>query len=382
MPIRGLNIHLYVERHEGGCGTGILAACMPSQPQSGAIQVGTPLPKACYVILHIGVGPSLADQSPSPLVVTDARSRFDLSGDIWIERLDEELAKHIQTACEPSHHNIDKHPYDRHLYAFVRRVPDVEKGRYEGMGELFAVAALSRLIHPTSVGSRYCALVHHFGLGDSAIQAIQFAGVSPDVFLDQNNRRDWLSVEDGKFLRKLMRWVPSDKPMHGRIHRAYWYHEYAMRSYHLDARWPLIVSGFEALMNTGNPSVTRQFRFRVGRLAAEFNVPLTERELGRAYDLRSKLVHAENFLFGLDSIMPRSQHNALYGKLESLLRVTIKTCLLDDSFAAHFRDRAAVEARWPLPKPPKRKGWICRIKDSVHGTTRQIAELLRRMKGP
>lgn len=82
-------------------------------------------------MLHIGAGPSLADQNPSPLIVADGRRRFDLSGDIWIERLDEELAKHIQTACEPSHYNIDNFTYDRHLYAFVRRVPDVERGRYE-----------------------------------------------------------------------------------------------------------------------------------------------------------------------------------------------------------------------------------------------------------
>lgn len=244
------------------------------------------------------------------------------------------------------------------------------------------MAALSRLIHPTSVGSRYCALVHHFGLNDSAIQAIQFTGVSPDVFLDQDNRRDWLSVEDGESLRKLMRWVPSGRTMFDRVHRAYWYHEYAMRSYHLDARWPLVVSGFEALVNTRSQGVKRQFCFRVGRLAAEFNVPLTERELGRAYDLRSKLVHAENFLFGLDSILPRGQHNALYGKLESLLRLTIKKCLLDDNFAAHFRDRAAVEARWPLPQQSKRKMWICRLWDYAKGATKQIGDLVRRIKGP
>jgi hypothetical protein len=57
-------------------------------------------------------------------------------------------------------------------------------------------------------------------------------------------------------------------------------------------------------------------------------------------------------------------------------------CLLDDNFATHFRDRAAVEAQFPLPKPPKRKAWICRMKDSVRGITKQIAELLRKMKGP
>jgi hypothetical protein len=355
---------------------------MPSQNQSSTIQTAPPVPKGCYVMLHIGAGSSLADQSPSPLIVADGRSRFDLSSDIWIEKLDSELAKHIQTACEPSHYNIDNFPYDRHLYAFVRRVPDVERSRYEGLAELFAVATLSRLVHPTSIGSRYCALVFHFGLKDSAIQAIQFTGMSPDVFLDQNNLRDWLSVEDGELLRKLMRWVPSSKVMHRRIHRAYWYHEYAIRSYYLDARWPLVVSGFEALINTRNNGVRRQFCFRVGRLATEFNVPLTEKELGRAYDLRSKLVHAEDFLFGLQGILPTGQHNALHRKLESLLRLTLKTCLLDDTFAAHFRDRAAVEARWLLPQQSKIKVWIRHVKDCSKGAIRAMGKRLRKLRSP
>src|SRR5271156_980518 len=161
---------------------------------------------------HIGSSLSFASQVISPVIVADGRSRFDLSDDIWIERLDEELAIHIQTACEPPHYNIKKHPYDRHSYAFVRRIPDLEKTKYEGMGELFALAALSRLVHPTSIGSRYCALVLNFELKESRILAIQFGGISPDVALGENNRRDWLTVEDGDTLRKLMRWFHATEP--------------------------------------------------------------------------------------------------------------------------------------------------------------------------
>ena len=130
------------------------------------------LPKGCYVVLHIGTGPGKVPE-PSQLIVTDANTRFELSNDTWIERLDEELAKRIQTACEPPHYNINKIAYDRHLYAFVRRVPDSEARKYEGLNELLATVSLSRLIHPTSVGTRYCVNVFHFGLPDSAIYAIQ-----------------------------------------------------------------------------------------------------------------------------------------------------------------------------------------------------------------
>jgi hypothetical protein len=108
-----------------------------------------PLPKGCYVMLHIGTGPALAHvKAGASLVVTDERPKFFLNDDIWIERLDEELAKHVQIACEPPNYNIGNRAYDRHLYAFVAQIskPGTETQKYEGMGKLRALAALSRLL--------------------------------------------------------------------------------------------------------------------------------------------------------------------------------------------------------------------------------------------
>src|ERR1035438_7979652 len=185
------------------------------------------LPKGCYVALHIGTGPSRIEEAGGVrMIVTDQNKRFELSDDLWIERLDEQLAKHIQSACEPPHYNIESFAYDRHLYSFIRRIPDVGMSDHEGIAEVYAAITLSRLVHPTSIGDRYCAKVFHFGLPDSAIQALVLKGRSNDVFLP-NNWRNWLSVEDREDLRKLMVWVPRSKPMHARVHRAYWNHERA-----------------------------------------------------------------------------------------------------------------------------------------------------------
>jgi hypothetical protein len=156
----------------------------------------------CYVVLHVGTGPSEPQDKIHPLIVRDTNPRFDLTPEIWIQRLDEQLAKNIQTACEPPHHNIDNVGYDRHLYAFVRRVPSVEKDRHEGMSELHAAVALSRLVNPTSTGDRYSARVFDLDVSNSIVQAIQYRG-SPDVFLGPNSR-DWLSTADGAVLRNLM----------------------------------------------------------------------------------------------------------------------------------------------------------------------------------
>jgi hypothetical protein len=303
------------------------------------------LPDPCYAVLHISPGPTRGETLDSPLIVTETAPRFDLNEVMWIERLDVKLSKNIQQACEPPHYRIDKDGVDRHLYAFIRRVPKSEKTRYEGMTELLTVAGFSRLIHPTSIGERYCALLFDFGLPDTGIQAIQFLGTSPDIFL-ANNRQNWLSVEDGKTLRKFLPWL--SKPMHKRVHRAYWNHEYALRSYYLDARWIHAVSGLEALINVDNKDNKAQFRERVEKLALEFKVTLSREELTKAYDLRSKLVHGAGFLFDLTPTLPQDQHSPLYVKLESVLRCTLRRCLLDESFGNRFRNDQTVVTNFPM----------------------------------
>jgi hypothetical protein len=306
-----------------------------------------PLPKPCYVILHIGAGPTHYQEANGLALLVKEGERFALSEDIWIERLEESLAKKVQKACEPPHYNIGTQEYDRHLYAFVQRVADIEHRPYEGLETLHAVLALSRLIHPTSVGDRYCSKIFHYGLPDSSIYAVQYRGISPDIFLSAK-QRDWLSPEDGTTLRGLMPWLSKDKPMHHRVHRAYWYHEYVMRSSMLDIRLPLVATGLEALINTSEHGSGTQFHVRVAQLAAASGIPFSETEAKKAWKLRSKLAHAEAFLYGLDTVQPANEHNDLYEKLEAILRSTVLRCLLDESFGDRFRDTDAVDAHWPL----------------------------------
>jgi hypothetical protein len=120
-----------------------------------------------------------------------------------------------------------------------------------------------------------------------------------------------------------------------------------MRSSYLDARWTLIVSGFEALINVGERDVTWQFRDRVRQLAAEFTINLTDIDLQLTYQLRSKLVDAESVLAELQTILPTTAHTPLYDKLETLLRATVRRCLLDYTFGDYFRDGAAAMAAQP-----------------------------------
>lgn len=306
-----------------------------------------PLPKPCYVILHIGAGPTHFQKADGLALIVNEGERFPLSEDIWVERLEEPLAKRVQKACEPPHFNIDTQEHDRHLYAFVQRVADIEHRPYEGLEALHAVLALSRLIHPTSVGDRYCAKIFHYGLADSSIYAVQYRGISPDISLSAK-QRDWLTPEDGTTLRGLMPWLSKDKSMHHRVHRAYWFHEYVMRSSTLDVRLPLVATGLEALINTSEQSSGTQFQVRVPQLATASGIVFSDAEAKQAWKLRSKLAHAEAFLYGLDTVLQASEHNNLYEKLEAILRSSVLRCLLDESFGDRFRDKIAVDTHWPL----------------------------------
>lgn len=301
-----------------------------------------PFPKPCYVALHLGTGPSNLDQKNSSTPMVAANSRFQLCDDIWIERLEEQLAKNVYMACEPAHYKIESRVLDQHLYAFVRRVPEKETRNYEGLEMLHTVLALSRLIRPTSIGSRYCAKIYQCGMAESNIYAVQYRGISPDVFLS-SYASDWLSVEDAEELRKLMPWLT--KATFDRIYRALWYHEYAMRSSVLDLRLPLAVTGLEALINTDATGNKKQFCGRVSQLAMTFGIDL---DVEKAWVLRSKLAHAEAFLYGLGNILPQREHTPLYEKLEEVLRSTVRRSLLDQSFAEGFKDADAVRSHWPV----------------------------------
>lgn len=313
-----------------------------------------PLPLDTYAILHIRPGPPWPEPGKTPQIAADAP--FELSSDIWIERFEKEFAINIQRACEPANHNIDNHVWDRHLYAFVRRETEEERRqrqqpgtvvRDEGIIPLFTVIALSRLVRPTTVGNRYCAKIYPTPATDPVIQALTISGANPDVTIADVSR-DWLTPEDGPELRRLMPWVSPNKRMHPRVHRAFWNHEDAMRTYFLDFRLPIVVAGLESLTTVEKGrGLTNRFVRRVAMLAADFAIHLSETEIRQAYQLRSEVTHGRSFLYDLSGLLPQNEHRPLYDRLESLLRVTVRACLLDESFGLRFANDQSVLKNYP-----------------------------------
>ena len=299
------------------------------------------------VILHftddIAAKQELAWESP-PI-----RDRCILSDDIWIEQLDSGLAAMIVEACSPTNFQVPVMGQQGHLYAFVRRttLPGLFSD-FGGMEELASVVALSRLVQPTTTGVRYAARVSLVNGVAKQILAYQPRGISPDVFLSKNNRRDWLTEADAKRIVPLMALILKRPALPARVHNAYWHHEYALRTYYVDHRWVFVSTGLDALVNTSRYQAGKKFVSKVKRLADGEGVVFTEDELERAYELRSGLVHGQQFLSDQSNRLSDAEY-ALYDKLEETLRRILIHSFEDGSFAACFRDPQSIENLLPYP---------------------------------
>jgi thiosulfate reductase cytochrome b subunit len=161
---------------------------------------------------------------------------------------------------------------------------------------------------------------------------------------DPTNWRNWLTEHDAKLTRHLMEaFYSSERTRPPRITRALWFHECTARTYHLDLRWVLVVTGLEALINVEKQRATQQFRTRTVGLANRCGVPWTDQDAKVAYGLRSKLAHGQHVSD------PKAEHHTLYCRMEAVLRVGVRDALLNAAFGAIFADDVQIRTEWPLP---------------------------------
>jgi hypothetical protein len=231
------------------------------------------------------------------------------------------------------------------MYAYGRELPlDAEIHRWDDDHRLSRLVAMSRLIHPTTVGFRYAARVRQNDQTLAIIPA-ELHGISPDVYLSPSHARDWLTVAEAQLLAEVdAKSELLTQPLFPRrVSRALWYFDYAQRTYYADLRWTMVATALEALIHTGTTNSTRHFKFRVPALAADVGGPtMTTSESDDAYDYRSRLSHGDGFL----SDMPQADIS-LYDRLEETLRLTVLKAFCEPTFAGVFLDDSQIEARWP-----------------------------------
>jgi hypothetical protein len=274
------------------------------------------------------------------------RSRVDLSDQIWIGPLDSEIVALVMDTCEPRVYGMAP-PVRQYaqLYAFVRELPTPSPMHlWDTDNRLAAAIAISRLIHPTHAGFAYAARVAYEQNAAEQICPALIRGISVDVMHSASRTRDWLTQADAEVLRELVPLLPM--PLPTRVHNAFWHHEYAARTYYLDHRWTLVVTGLEALLNTDKAHNKKQFERRVPQLGSELAVSVSELDAAEAYDLRSRLAHGVSFISSGTSRSPSASQVDLYDRLEDTLRFAVLRGMRDGSFGDVFRDDEKIRQRW------------------------------------
>lgn len=284
------------------------------------------------------------DVKDSPPIQT----RIDLSDQIWIGPLDDQIAKLVIDACDKRYFGPIPHARDAwQLYSYVRELNVSHKDwNWDHDHVLEAVVALSRLLHPTSAGL-LCAARISFdedGRVDEIYPAVR-SGISLEVFLSPQRGRNWLVEADARLLRELVPRLPV--PLPERVHTAFWHHEYAARTYYINHRWSFICTGLEALLHTDRRRNTAQFVQRLPALASELGITITETQADEAYDVRSRLAHGLSLLSTGPGGPPAPQVQ-LYDCIEDILRFAVLRCMRDSTFADIFRSDDLIRSRWPL----------------------------------
>jgi hypothetical protein len=271
--------------------------------------------------------------------------RCDLGTGLWIGRPQGEMVKAVMDFCDSTCIGTVS-PFRQYsaLYAFVRdQQSDCTLSHWDEDHRLTNCVALSRLIHPTSMGYRYAARVS-VPLGEKPIRICKasFYGIDREAYISPLHTRNWLTASEAADLRDLMgSFRLASLPQ--RVSNALWYHEFAYRTWYADVRWTLVATALESLLNTDPTANKLQFCIRTVSLASDLDLQFTNDDARTAYQVRSKLAHGEAFLYNLPQAELR-----IYEQMELLLRAAILRSIRDACFARIFKDADTVRAKWPV----------------------------------
>ncbi len=282
--------------------------------------------------------------TPGPLPVPADRPvglnyRFEIADRLFVVRISGPMTRRISRGVNAG--GIDDAVPE--TYTFVRE-RESDDGTWDPDGRLRLVIALSRLIHPTSIGLEQSAVLTG-RIGDDpnrvAVTPGRVSGPGATAYVTDSDQHNWLTESDATQLRDLLVAYEA-APLPPRLRRALWFHEFAACTLDGAVRWVLFVTGIEALINVAFDTIAKQFKVRSVGLATECGVPFSKKQANRTYSMRSRVNH------GSATSLPMDELHLLVAT-EHVLRATIRKAILDRTFAALFVDDAAIERRWPVP---------------------------------
>lgn len=290
------------------------------------------------------------DEAPLREIVQFAGC-YQIADDVWLGDIDSDLAEAVMNACDPRYENFSPTRQYGSAYALVRlRAPAPDSLQFDPDKLLGAITALSRLVHPTSIGFSYAARVRYPDYGERQIIPGAPSNLNPNAFVSEE-LSDWLVPSDVPALVDLVNaYQRRNAPQ--RVRNALWNHESAFRNYFIENRWAMVVTGIESLVHVrdekdprnGRPAgSTRVFAQRGSRLATMLGISgIGEAELRRSYAMRSEIVH------GGGVSTAAADEKRLYEATEGLLSACIARALLDEKFAAQFQSDESVRIALPL----------------------------------
>ena len=282
----------------------------------------------------------LRSVGPSPI-----ENQICLYNDIHIGKCSEELWTQVFAACRPAGFSHSPCPQFGQRYAFWNRNPAEPSGYdWDSDHSLQTAVALSRLVHPTSIGLEYSARVKLHSTGQvKEIIPGPVNGPLAQAYVADTATHNWLTEADAKALRQLLGSfyaVSADLPP--RLRRALWNHEYAAVLSWMEVRWTVVATALEALIHTDRERSTKQFVNRVTALATRVGVDFSHRDAEQAYDYRSSLAHGDGIGDSDDAVID------LYCRMEAVLRASIRAALEDITFRDIFRDKEQIRGQFPL----------------------------------
>ena len=278
------------------------------------------------------------------------------------QELNGDRAERIMDACEPRGENFRPIRQFGCRYAFVRDLPADEfsssYAHWDHDNVLLAGFTLSRLILDNAYSTEYAARVVEFS--DDRLQIMPGpVNLEGALVYRARSGRDWLDPGEAHELAALLDpFWQREAQLGERIGNAIWLAEQSARRKYDFEGLMTVISGLEALINTGPNQNTKQFVQRIPDLATMVGITgISRRMARRLYDNRSEPAHGRRLTL---SPGPRpgeplpNYHERAPRAIEELallqdtLRAAVRRCIEDPAFAAHFTDTEAVRAQWPV----------------------------------
>jgi hypothetical protein len=263
-------------------------------------------------------------------------------------------------ACDPAGLNFHATRQFGCRYAFIRDVAlEVYEHTYHEWDPdqtILAAFTLSRFIVDHAISTEYAARVvdRHDGRRRIIPGPVNREGA---LAYRASTGRDWLTSDDAMALTRLLdAYWSAHETLPARASNAIWLAEQSARRRYDFEVLTTVVSGLEALTNTGPHQNTKQFRERVPRVAAAVGVQISNGAVRRVYDRRHEPVHGRALRLvsaradePSDAFDDRYQHALSdLAAAQLTLRSACRKIVEDTSFRHHFADDASVRAQWPV----------------------------------